>query len=146
MKSEIERFERVIAMVRQEFPHLAMEVSRGEHHSMEASADLAQQPGLDFDVHIDLQADALNLCVAGLWVEMFPCSKSEVFEPFMGAVRGVLSGEYRIRKSYVGSHLSATQLERPENERWIPVATDFKWSWLIPRRRTHQIVQNRAAH
>jgi len=145
MKSEIERFEEVVAMVRQEFPHLEMKVSR-EHRVVDAYAFLPSQPGLDFDVHLDLQGDALSMCVVGLWAEMFPCGKPRIFDSIMLAVRGVLSGKYRIRKSYAGSHVTAIQLERPENGRWIPVATDYKWGWLIPMRRTHKFVQNRAVH
>jgi len=141
MRVELERFDEVLAIVRREFPHLAIEVDRN-HKQVDAIADLPPQPGLDFLVSFNLQGDALHLHASKLWVEMFPCGKQRVFEAFVDAMRGLLSGHFRILESYVGKHSATAFLQRPEKGTWKTVASSSNLWAVLPWRRTNRVVQN----
>ena len=57
------RFEEVVAFLAREFPHLAVQVKRGQA-PFEASAEIPVQRGLVIPVHLNLQnADKLHLDV-----------------------------------------------------------------------------------
>ena len=58
--------------------------------------DIPSQPGLLFNVSINLQQDELYLDVGARWLEWFPCTDADVVAKFREAVRGVLSGTFRI--------------------------------------------------
>jgi len=111
---------------------------------VEVDMDIPTQPGLAFDVNLNLQNDdELHLCAGSLWVEWFPCVKPEVEEAFLDAVRGVLSGRYRIVETLRGDRAILAKLQRPEADDWVTIAT---WSTLhlpIPWRKTTRVLRNR---
>lgn len=121
-------------MVRREFPHLEMKGNHDPPH-VDAEAVLFAQPGLDFAVELDLQTDDLHLGVSRFWFEWFP----------RAALRGILSGEYRIRESFVFHSFVAARLQRPDGAGWKAVATHANLRAFLPLPRSHRIVRNGAA-
>ena len=144
---EIARFNEVIAIVRSEFPHLRIDVAENHPH-VEALVEIPSQPGLDFDVCINLQnCDEFHLNAGEhFWVEWFPCNDPEVFQRYVEAVRGVLSGRFRIVEFFVFGRAIKAQLQRPsENGAWETIATWGNLGSLIPWKRERRIVTNEAA-
>jgi hypothetical protein len=129
MPHEIERekFMQVVETIRRQFPHLRTELFL-EHPHVEAMLEIPAQDGLNFDVSINLQnCDELHLNAGSFWCEWFPCRKPDVFDEFVDAVSGLLSGSYRIVEySRAGVSLKAN-LERPVVGNWKRVAS---WSRL----------------
>lgn len=131
-------------MVRREFPLLRIEVET-DHSELHAMAEIPAQDGLGFGVQINLQNnDELHLCVSHFWVEWFPCGDQEVFDRFLEALRGLLSGSFRIRESFVGNLAVKAELQRPKRGlSWETIATWGNLGVLIPWKRTRAYVQNR---
>ena len=144
---EIGRFEQVLEILCREFPLLRMDVQR-EHPHVHAIADIPVQPGLDFSVGINLQnLDELHLNAGkNLWVEWFPCRKEEVFDDYVRAVTGVISGHYRIVERYLFGRADSALLERPNGRGgWERVATWGTLGRLVPGPRVQRVLQNRSA-
>ena len=141
---ERERFDEAVAGIRREFPDLRIDVTQG-HPNYEVMADIpAQPPRLAFSVGINLQNhDELHLTASHLWVEWFPCGDEEVFQRFMQAVSGLLSGRYRILESFVGRRPVKAALQRPiDHDAWETVACWSDLGILVPWKRTKHVVQN----
>lgn len=120
---------------------------RREHPSVHAIADIPAQPGLDFNVSINLQnLDELHLNVGkNFWVEWFPCRKQEVFDDYIEAVTGVISGEYRIVERYLFGKADSAVLERPNGRGgWQRVRASGALGCLIPGPRAQKVLQNRS--
>jgi hypothetical protein len=118
-----------------------------QHPHVDVSLDIPVQDGLPFEVSLNLQFDELHLNAGRhFWVEWFPCNLTARVEDFLDAVRGLLSGRYRIRERHVGRFAASATLERPENGRWIAAAqwSDF-WTAILPWRRTEKILRVEAA-
>jgi hypothetical protein len=119
---ELERFRELLAIIRAEFPDLAL--SRTEQaEQVDAAVDIPVQPSLSFAMHINLQGDELHLNVGkGFWVEWFPCGDRQVFNDFVDAVRGLISGEYRIVESLARGRITSARLQAPVGDRWKTLA------------------------
>jgi hypothetical protein len=141
---EIERFNEVLDALRRAFPSLRIEVSEGHPH-VEASVDIPAQPGLAFDVNINLQNDELHLSTGEFWAEWFPCGDAAVFNDFLDTVVGLLSGSYRILEHLVGSSTAKAQLQRPSSAGWETIATRSTPLIFIPWRRSTRVIRNDAA-
>lgn len=86
----------VFETLREEFPHLSMEFDDSPKYT-ELELTIPAQDGLSFEIVINLQnVDELHVNVDDFWGEWFPCTDSKITESFLRAVRGLLSGEYRI--------------------------------------------------
>src|SRR2546430_16306552 len=110
---EIERFNEALERIRRTFPNLRLEVEY-DHPHVDASMDIPTQHGLAFEVTINLQnLDELHLSAGPLWVEWFPCGDARVFNNFMEAIVGLLSGRFRILEHLVGSSTAKAELQRP---------------------------------
>jgi hypothetical protein len=112
-------------------------------------AELPAQTGLDFAITFNLQnLDELHLNVGRyFWVEWFPCWKREIFEDFVQAVIGLVSGEYRIVETYIFRRASSARLERPNGRGgWRRTQTWALPEAVIPWRRKQVILQNRSSH
>ena len=143
---ELERFEEVVTIVRCEFRRLAIEVNR-EHPHVEALATIPEQAGLDFPVSFNLQnCDELHLNVpTSFWAEWFPCGRQDVFDQFVEALTGVLSGRFRVLESCLFDTPVSARLKRPTGPNaWKTVSSSNNmWALVVPWPRTHRIVQNR---
>lgn len=86
----------VFETLKEEFPHFSMEFDESPKYT-EVELTIPVQDGLDFEIGLNLQnVDELHLNVDDFWGEWFPCTDSKITESFLQAVRGLLSGEYRI--------------------------------------------------
>ena len=144
LRLEIERFNEAVERIRQTFPNLRIEIA-SDHPHVNASLDIPAQPGLAFDVNINLQNDELHLSAGEFWVEWFPCGDTAVFENFMDAVIGLLSGRYRILEYLVGSSTARAQLQRPSTVGWETIATRSTPLIFIPWRRSTRVIRNEDA-
>lgn len=131
-------FERVRAM----FPGLVMNL---DLHPLrvELAMDIPTQPGLLFNVHLNLQnGDELHLNAPGFWVEWFPCTKPERVEKYYEAVSGLLSGRFRILQRCRGTRVVKASLQCPTRGRWKTITGCWHlWSFPWPPK-TFKVVQN----
>jgi len=141
---ELDRFHEAVAIIRREFPSLTIEVD-ADNPNVDAVADIPAQPGLDFQVGINLQnCDELHLEVAHLWLEWFPCTRQDVFDRFAETLRGVLSGRFRILESHLLGKVVASRLQKPTGMgKWKTIGWRGGPAALLPWPREHRIVQNR---
>jgi hypothetical protein len=145
VQREIERgkFMQVVEVIRKEFPNLHTELAL-EHPHVEVMLTIPAQTGLKFEVSINLQnCDELHLNAGSFWCEWFPCRKQEVCDQFIDALRGLLSGSYRIIEHFRRGKAVKAELQRPENGNWQNVAVWSKVSFSLPWGKSTQILQNR---
>lgn len=133
--------------IQQRFPSLEMILDDEPAH-VELVLDIPRQPGLSFDVHLNLQnVDELHIVAGAFWCEWFPCTKQDRVDDYVDAVAGLLSGEYRIVESRSGTKAVRAVLQRPKGANWETVAT---WStslipWILWIGRKQHVLQNRPA-
>jgi hypothetical protein len=144
---EIGRFEQAIRLVQEEYSNL--QIARedpGEGYA--AVAKILKQPGLDFEVEINLQnCDELHLCASSFWVEWFPCGDEAVFMRFMDALRGLISGKYRIRESSIFGHVIKAELQKlDESGQWKTITSSLNLKAFLPWKRTIRNIQNQPVH
>lgn len=95
---------------------------------------IPKQPGLDFDVNINLQGDELHLNAgAGFWLEWFPCTDGGVEADFAESVRGLLSGQYRIVEQRRRGHVFKATLQRRTKRGWQNHGTWMRPTWPVWR-------------
>ena len=112
--------------IRNTFPHLEMKMECN-HSDVDLNLDISEQDGLRFKVNINLQGDELHLSAGHFWLEWFPCNDVRIVEAFREAVRGLLSGEFRILEYYRGRRAVKAELQRPSGGGWKTIGT---WSTL----------------
>lgn len=119
----MERFTSAIDLIRNKFPELDIKIDKEESH-IHAVAYIDKQPGIDFDISINLQnCDELHLWAESLWASWFPIGEEDSFEKFIDAVIGLISGNYRIVEYRVLGSLIKTTLEKPCGQEWIKIFT-----------------------
>lgn len=111
--------------------------------NVDASLEIPKQPGLDFDVSINLQGDELHLSAGDyFWLEWFPCTDESVETDFFESVHGLLSGRFRIVEHHRRGKAFKAVLERPITHGWESHGTWHSPSLPIgPITRT--VLQNR---
>jgi hypothetical protein len=124
------------------FPQYAMTLDLN-HREVEVSMDIRAQEGLPFPLNLNLQGDELHICAGEhFWLEWFPCTDPLVFNAYQEAVRGLLSGRFRILEHYRGQRAFKACLQRPSEDRWESIGT---WSrlhlWLPWRSTTAKVLQ-----
>jgi hypothetical protein len=145
-KVEIERFNQVVNLLQQRFPSLSIQVQL-EHPHLHANLDIVKQPGLDFNININLQnRDELHLSASEFWGEWFPWGDQAVFDEFCDAALGVITGEYRIVERYVFGRYCTGALQKPvARQGWKTIYSHSNLNAIIPWRSTERIVQNLSA-
>jgi hypothetical protein len=137
------RFIEAVELVRRAFPNLTIDETAEPEH-VDGLIEIPAQPALPFRVVISLQGDELHLNVGEhLWVEWFPCGETAVFDRFVDAVAGILSGRYRIVESSVAGKVISARLQRPVDDRWRTLATSSSLDVrvMLPLRRSHRVLQ-----
>jgi hypothetical protein len=117
--------ENVIALfnaIISDFPNLSMRFEP-DPKNVDVSIDIASQPGLPFDINLNLQGDELHLVAGSIWNEWFPGTDPKVIEDYREAFYGLLSGQYRIVEQYLGTHLVKAKLQKPQHGKWNTIAT-----------------------
>jgi hypothetical protein len=85
----------------------------------------------------------LHLNVEGFWLEWFPCDRQDVFDRFVEALKGVLSGRLRVLESHLLGSAVVARLQQPTGTgRWKTIGWRAGPGALLPWPRTHRIVQN----
>lgn len=122
------RREQVIALFKEiagAFPHLQCQLET-KHPHVDVNMDFPQQPGLKFAVNINLQGDELHISAGCFWLEWFPCSKKEIVDEFVQAVKGLLSGKLRIVEYYRGDKSMKAELQEPREGKWNTIGTSSR--------------------
>jgi hypothetical protein len=128
--------------IRAAFPALAMKLDLYPKH-VDLAMDIPAQPGLSFDVHLNLQnLDELCVEASAFWFEWFPCTKPKRVEEYFEAVSGLLSGQFRILEHWRGKQLAKAQLQRPSDGGWKTIATRFMLLCIPWPQKTFKVVQN----
>jgi hypothetical protein len=138
---EFEIARSVFERIRVAFPALKVILDLEPEH-VDLNMDIPAQPGLLFDVNLNLQnVDELHLAASALWVEWFPCTDPAKVAEYFEAVSGVLSGRFRILEHTRGHRPIKAELQRPSSGGWETLAI---WATLsIPlRRRRLNVVRN----
>lgn len=114
------------------FPHLTMQVSSSDPH-LAVSVEALRQPGLDFDVFMNLQnVDELHLCAGEFWCSWFPSSNPSRIKDYREAVVGVLSGSCQIVEFIRWGRAVGADLQAPGPDGWKTVAR--RRCGLFPRK------------
>ncbi|MEM9605104.1 MAG: hypothetical protein AAGA11_19735 [Pseudomonadota bacterium] len=109
---------RVFDTLRTEFPALAMK-SGTPIHSVDFAFSIPRQPGLVFDVEMNLQnGDELQMNIDAFWGYWFPCTDPLVERRFLDAVRGLLTGRYRIAVYSRRGRAYTCLLQAPKGDGW----------------------------
>lgn len=132
---------RLFEDIRNAFPRLSMRLDE-KPSQVDLNMDIPRQPGLDFDVNLNLQGDELHLSAGAFWLEWFPCSRPDVVEAYREAVHGLLSGVYRIREHYRGGRPFKAELQKPHEGDWQTIGTWYGWAWPLPRRTVVRVLRN----
>ncbi|MBX2965119.1 MAG: hypothetical protein KF845_03170 [Cyclobacteriaceae bacterium] len=140
----IQVFEKIQSL----FPNLTMTINRNPEH-VDVSMDILKQPGLDFDIYLNLQnEDEFHIATPDIWCEWFPVN-SQIAEECIKAVQGLITGEYRILKFTRNGTTYKALLQSENNGQWATVFSDiykFKFPWIklktqIIKNCSHQIIQ-----
>jgi hypothetical protein len=119
---------RLFEEIRDAFPQLSMRLDHNPPN-VDLSMEIPEQPGLSFEINLNLQGDELHLNAGAFWLEWFPCTR-------------LLSGAYRIRESYRGGSPIKAELQKPNAGSWQTIGTWHGWTWPFPRRLTEKVLQN----
>ena len=110
---------------------------------MDLAMNIPPQPGLLFDVSLNLQnLDELHLTASALWVEWFPCTKPDRVEQYFEAVSGLLSGRFRILEHWRGKRPVKAELQTPIGTAWKTVTGSSDLLSVPWPRKRFKIVQN----
>ena len=123
----------LIAIAEQAFSRIVagspeLTVERHPNDQVEISIELPVQPGLKHKVWLALQNnDELHFSVGHFWLEWFPCTKAAKVDAYVEAVRGFLSGRYRVLEHERKGKCLKAELQAPTLQGWETVGT---WSKL----------------
>jgi hypothetical protein len=126
--------------IQSEFPELKMDLDLNPGY-IDLEMHLPQQPGLAFNVNLNLQGDSLHLVAGGFWCEWFSCTKETVVNRYYDAVTGLLSGQNRIIEYYQNNNLYKAKLQTPIGDGWKTIGTRF-CDIAFPWGKTTKILQN----
>ncbi|MDF7802116.1 hypothetical protein P4C99_21775 [Pontiellaceae bacterium B1224] len=134
---------RVFREIEHSFPCLEMQIDKEPEH-VDISVEIPKQDGLSFNVSLNLQnVDELHLNVGEhFWVEWFPCTEKQKEEDYINAVKGVLSGDYRIKEFYRGNKTVQAQLQKPNGNDWETITGWSKFHFPYPFTQTTKILKN----
>jgi len=79
------------------------------------------QKGLDFEIQLYLDGDALHITTDDYWMEYFPFGKGCAEESFVEALEGLINGQCRLVKYYRlrSQRHFKTKLQKLENGKWL---------------------------
>jgi hypothetical protein len=135
---------RIVEEVHAAFPALVSTQEALPHEAVEFVITWPAQEGLRFWMALSLHGDSLVLNAGtGFTAEWFPCDRAEVATQCAAAVRGLLSGQYRIRERVRGGKVVGATLEQPQGGLWEAVYNSAVLHWPWPRAVENRILQNR---
>jgi hypothetical protein len=118
--------------------HLTMQID--PHPLFDLLAKLHRQPGLDFDITVEMEGDELHLSVGPhlaleVWTHNHPERISEAIEN----IRGLLTGQYRLVVYSHGETRIGTELQGANSGEWEVVGG--WWGGAPPGTKREQLVQ-----
>ena len=137
MAMAIELFKRI----QDDFPNLTMRLDM-KPINVDMGLEIPEQNGLLVPVNLSLQSDELHMNAGSFCLEWFPCQEEFIQKTFLGAVRGFLSGRFRILEHCRGNRVVKAELQEPKGDGWKTIGT---WSTVHmpwPFRRTTRTIQN----
>jgi hypothetical protein len=134
----LEIAKRTFSDIQGRFPHLHSSVQEGG--PVELSVTLPIQPGLKYQVNLNLQSDELHLSVSNFDLEWFPCTKPDRVDDFIASVSGFLSGDYRIVEHYRSSKCLKAELQAPKDNGWKTIGVWATPGILLPWLKTNPVI------
>lgn len=132
----INLFKAIIA----DFPDFTMQYDNNPKN-VDLSIDIANQPGLPFDINLNLQGDELHLNAESFWCEWFPCTDPKIVKDFRESVYGLLSGRYRIVEQYCGKRPVKADLQNDHQGKWETKATWTTTHFTFLKNKSIKILQ-----
>lgn len=144
MREAIDRLAmiRLFEEIRDAFPQLSMQLDQNPQN-VDLELDIPQQPGLAFDMNLNLQGDELHLSAGSvLWLRWFPCTRPDFVQAYREAAHGLISGSYRILEQHRGGRPFKAELQRRDQDGWQTITASARFVWPFPRRAVEKILQN----
>ncbi len=137
---------RLFEDLKAEFPDLTLHINPHDPN-VEVSAAAPSQPGLGFDLHLNLQnRDELHLQAGEeFWCSWFPASDPEVVQRYRQAVSGLISGRYRILEYVRWGRVVGSDLQAPEGAGWTTIAKSRTGVLPVSWGATTRVVRNERA-
>ena len=142
-RSSFEAGRAALTRVRDLFPSLSMAI-REDAPNLDLSLDIATQPGLDFDMNLNLQnIDELHLDACGVWMCWFPCTEDHNIEDFIETVSDLIRGESRILQTVKGGKTVKANIQYFIDGNWVSKSNGLM-TFKLPSfgRKTFKIVRN----
>ncbi len=118
------------------FPDLIMNINYNDKNVV-LSMNIPKQDGLDFDIYLNLQnEDELHISTSYIWCRLFPADSPELAETFISAVKGLITGNYRILQFIRKGKVYKSFLQQQRNNDWITIYKQinkfvFPWTRLV---------------
>lgn len=131
----------ILAQIQRAYPSLQY---RWIDRAPVPAARFPVQPGLAFEIGVNVQGDELHLTAGEhFWIEMFPSPTPGLLDDFVATVLGLVSGRYRIVESFVAGRAVSARLERQDDRGvWKRTATWSNLRVLLPLPRRERILRN----
>ena len=125
------------------FPNLAT-IDDLDNKNVDLSVNIPRQAHLDFDINLNLQTDELFISTEYFWGSWFSIKDSEVVDLYLEAVKGLITGDYRIVQYWNNNKLYKSHLQKPVGQTWETVYTArektiFPWTKL-----TEKVIRNKS--
>jgi hypothetical protein len=136
-----DQLDAILARIRRGYPSLQYRFVEG---APVPAARFPVQPGLAFEIGVNVQRDELHLTAGEhFWIEMFPSSRPGLLDDFVASVLGLISGRYRIVESFVAGRAVSARLERQDDRGvWNRTARWSNLGCLLPLPRRERVLQN----
>ena len=113
--------------IQQSFPALIF--TKEENPHVDLSVTIPKQEGVLYETWLGLQNnDELSFGVRSFQLEWFPCTDKTNQDSFVEAVKGFLSGNYRILEHWKGNKCYKAELQKPIDHGWKTIG---RWGILI---------------
>lgn len=127
--------------IRAAFPHLRMIIDESPT-DVDLAMAIAEQPGLNFALELNLQGDELHLSVGAFWLRWIPCDDPHVVAAFRSVVVGLLQGDHRIVEYVAGDRVFRAELERAVGGEWESIGVSSRHWNVFRRRLSTRILRN----
>ena len=133
----------VYKRIQSSFPHLSMEIDENPtNRYIDVEMEIPKQPGLSFDIGLNLQHDELNLGSSSFWFEWFPCVDDARLDEYLDAVTGLIAGRFRLQETLRGKKVVRSRLQAPEGDGWKTIASCSGLHLSFFRKKSIRIIQN----
>jgi len=122
--------EKSFKTIQEVFPNLTMNIVY-THEQLDLSMDIPKQPGLDFNINVNLQnIDEIHISTKYIHCSFFSAKSQYIVDMFYQAVQGLINGNYRIVQFHKRGKLYKSLLQCFKDNEWVTANTEFyKMSW-----------------